>query len=413
MTGKRMIKYILPICFLVQISACSKIENSNIMGNTFKEDVEFLKQRSDAIVLKNEDSNSQVIVVPEYQGRVMTSTLRGEKGEGFGWINYDKIREGKMDERFNAYGGEDRFWLGPEGGQFSLYHNPGGDFTLENWYVPRQFDWEKFNVIEKSGRHVLMGSEFTIGNYSGTEFKVEVRRQVRLLEQEEIRRILEVDRISEFQLVGFESENHLINRGDSTWNKESGLLSIWILGMYNPGNEVVIIIPYFEGGPGSLGEVVNDSYFGEVPSERLKVDSGIIYFKGDGNYRSKIGLNWMRAKDFLGSYDPRRKVLTLVKYNKPDEKSDYVRSMWEIMKDPYAGDVINSYNDGPPAPGEKPMGPFYELETSSPAKALNPGEEIIHIHQTIHVKGTEKSLNSLMEELFNVKIQQVKDAFAD
>jgi hypothetical protein len=181
--------------------------------------------------------------------------------------------------------------------------------------------------------------------------------------------------------------------------------------MYIPGNQVVIVIPYYQGVTGSLGEVVNDSYFGEVPADRLRVESGVVYFKGDGKCRSKIGLNWMRAKDFLGSYDPERNVLTIVKYSKPEEKSDYVKSMWEIMKDPYDGDVVNSYNDGPPEPGAKPMGPFYELETSSPVKPLGPGEEIIHIHQTIHIRGSEAQLNSITEELFKVKIQQIKDAF--
>ena len=401
------------IALLIVIAACSTIENPSKMGNTFKDDIDFLRQKTDAIVLKNEDGSSQIIVIPEYQGRVMTSTLNGEDGEGFGWINYEKIHEGKMDERFNAYGGEDRFWLGPEGGQFSLYHKPGGPFSLENWYVPKQFDAEKFEVIETNENHVLMKADFSISNYSGTDFEVGVRRKVRLLKQEEIGRLLEVESLDGFQSVGFESENHLINRGDSAWTKEAGLLSIWVLGMYKPGNEVVIIIPYYQGGTGSLGEIVNDSYFGEVPSDRLRAGGGIVYFKGDGKYRSKIGLNWMRAKNLLGSYDPVRNVLTIVKYNKPEDKSDYVKSMWEIMEDPYDGDVINSYNDGPPEPGVKPMGPFYELETSSPVKPIGHGEEIVHLHQTIHISGSEKQLNALTEELFNVKIQQIKDAFTN
>ena len=46
--------------------------------------------------------------------------------------------------------------------------------------------------------------------------------------------------------------------------------------------------------------------------------------------------------------------------------------MWEMQREPFKGDVINSYNDGPPAPGKPPLGPFYELETSSPALSLSP-----------------------------------------
>ena len=44
-----------------------------------------------------------------------------------------------------------------------------------------------------------------------------------------------------------------------------------------------------------------------------------------------------------------------------------------MQKEPYKGDVINSYNDGPLADGTQ-MGPFYEVESSSPALALKKGE---------------------------------------
>ncbi len=401
---------ILIVCPIILIF-CSTTENALNMEKNFRSDIDFLKSHSDAIVLANQGGSGQIIVVPAYQGRVMTSTLDGENGAGFGWINYDKIEEGQMDERFNAYGGEDRFWLGPEGGQFSLYHKPESGFTLDNWYVPKQFDALPFQVVERGDQDITMETSFTIHNYSNTKFDVKVIRKVRIFENDEIQRLLEIDNLNSLKVVGFESQNRLINIGDTVWNKEKGLLSIWILGMYNPGKEVVIILPYYQGGVGSLGEVVNDNYFGEVPPDRLRVGGGVVYFKGDGTYRSKIGLNWMRAKDILGSYDPDKNVLTIVKYSKAEEKADYIRSMWEIMNNPYDGDVVNSYNDGPPEPGTAPMGPFYELETSSPVKPLRPGEEILHVHQTYHIQGTEKQLNILTEELFNVKIQQVKDAF--
>ncbi|MDG2385208.1 MAG: hypothetical protein P8N76_26290 [Pirellulaceae bacterium] len=48
--------------------------------------------------------------------------------------------------------------------------------------------------------------------------------------------------------------------------------------------------------------------------------------------------------------------------------------MWKLQDQPYAGDVINSYNDGPLELGKPGLGPFYELETSSRAAALGPGK---------------------------------------
>ncbi len=392
---------------------CSTIDNKREMGKTFNDDVAFLRKHTEVILLSTDDEAGQIVIVPEYQGRVMTSTLNGGQGIGFGWINYEKIPAGQTDERFNAFGGEDRFWLGPEGGQFSLFHKSGGEFSLDNWYVPKQIDAQPFKLIDQHNTSVTMEADFNITNYSGNDFNVRILRTVRLLSDSDIKHNLALNDLDGLEKVGFESENHLFNAGDSVWNKSDGLLSIWILGMYNPGDDVVIIIPYYQGGTGSLGEVVNDAYFGEIPPDRIRTGGGAVFFKGDGKYRSKIGMSWMRAWDVLGSYDPDRNVLTIVKYNKPEEKKDYVKSMWEIMEDPYQGDVVNSYNDGPPEPGAEPMGPFYELETSSPVNELAPGEKITHIHQTYHIKGDEEKINQITETLFNVKLHQIKDAFSN
>jgi hypothetical protein len=62
-------------------------------------------------------------------------------------------------------------------------------------------------------------------------------------------------------------------------------------------------------------------------------------------------------------------VLTLVPFTLPPASHGHVNSKWETQKQPYGGDVANSYNDGPPAPGVKPLGPLHERESSSPAAA--------------------------------------------
>ncbi len=84
--------------------------------------------------------------------------------------------------------------------------------------------------------------------------------------------------------------------------------------------------------------------------------------------------------------------------------------MWENQQYPYKGDVVNSYNDGPPEPGKKPLGPFYELETSSPAAALQPGKSITHIHRTFHLQGSEADLDKIARATPKVGIEQIKSA---
>ena len=154
-------------------------------------------------------------------------------------------------------------------------------------------------------------------------------------------------------MVAFASDNQITNTGEAAWAKETGLLSIWILGMFNPSPETTIVVPFKPGPESELGPAVNDAYFGKVPADRLVVreEEGILFFSGDGAFRSKIGISPMRAKPFAGSYDAAAGVLTVVHLTIPEGAKDYVNSMWELQEDPFAGDVVNSYNDGPAAAG--------------------------------------------------------------
>ncbi len=85
--------------------------------------------------------------------------------------------------------------------------------------------------------------------------------------------------------------------------------------------------------------------------------------------------------------------------------------MWEIQRDPYKGDVVNSYNDGAPAPGQPPLGPFYELETSSPALALDSGERYTHVHRTFHLVGREADLDPIARATLKAGLADLKSAF--
>jgi hypothetical protein len=81
-----------------------------------------------------------------------------------------------------------------------------------------------------------------------------------------------------------------------------------------------------------------------------------------------------------------------------------------MQEKPYNGDTANSYNDGPPAPGAKPLGPFYELESSSPAAELKPGKSLDHLHRTIHLTGAESDLDPIARAVFGVSLAEIKSA---
>jgi hypothetical protein len=248
-------------------------------------------------------------------------------------------------------------------------------------------------------------------NYSGTVFNIKITRQIRVLDPADAFAVLGITRDSSLTVVAYQTVNEVKNAGTAAWSKDTGLLSIWLLGMYNPSEALTMVIPFIEGSEGSLGKIVNDDYFGKVPADRLKVSNGVMFFKGDGKYRSKIGLSPSRAKEVMGSYDSGSKTLTIVKFTKGQPEDVYVNSKWELQKSPYSGDVANAYNDGPPSPGAKPMGPFYELESSSPARALHPGEKIRHTQTTFHVQGNEKEMDRLATQILGASIAKINAAF--
>jgi hypothetical protein len=373
---------------------------------TFLDDLSFLKGHTEIHVL-SDGKGREVAVCPKLQGRVFTSTLGGSQSLSHGWINRELVASGKTHPHFSAYGGEDRFWMGPEAGQFALFFAPGTPFDLEHAYVPSAFDKEPFECVEKNPHSIRFSKKMRLPNYAGFTFEVLLDRRVNLLEEEEIIRDLG-EKPFGLGWVGFESVNTLTNTGREAWTREKGLVSVWILGMYQPSKKTTVVIPFLEGPEGKLDPQVNDAYFGKVPEGRLKVENGVVYFSADGQCRSKIGISPRRAKPYLGSWDAQNGILTLVKFTLPDKPGVYVNSMWEIQEDPFAGDVANSYNDGPPAPGQKPQGPFFELETSSPAAALAPGGQCAHVHRTLHFAGDRSALNRIAQQKLGATLEEIE-----
>ena len=77
---------------------------------TFGDEVAFLKQHTDVVVLRDKANAAEVVVAPAWQGRVMTSTADGDQGASYGWINRSLIASGELQPHINVFGGEDRFW---------------------------------------------------------------------------------------------------------------------------------------------------------------------------------------------------------------------------------------------------------------------------------------------------------------
>jgi hypothetical protein len=388
-----------------QSETATKTANTLSKGS-YAYDAAFLKEHTGELLqLTGADGMSKILLSSEYQGRVMTSTAMGDSGASFGWLNYELIAAKEKRKQFNPVGGEERFWMGPEGGQYSIYFKKNDSFNIGHWQVPSFIDTDSWQIVHADSGSATFSAAAIISNYSGTDFSINIERKINLLTKENIEHRLQAAVPAGVHFVGFETENTISNTGSADWVKEKGLLSVWLLGMFTPGPSTKVIIP-FHPIPGAKQYITSD-YFGKVPSERLQITDSLIVFTCDGKYRSKIGLSPLIAKPVAGAFDFKANVLTLV-VPQVDKQADYVNSKWELQKEPYKGDVINSYNDGPLADGTQ-MGPFLEIESSSPALALKKAGQAVYRQTTLHFQGDYGALKTLAKQVLGADLDSVKN----
>ncbi|HTR29172.1 MAG TPA: DUF6786 family protein [Puia sp.] len=372
---------------------------------TFAYDLHFLQKRdSGLIVLRQGDA--EVLVSPKYQAKVFTSTAAGEDGMSFGWIHYKAFDT--ADAHMNAYGGENRLWLGPEGGRFSLFFPPGAKMEFANWKTPAAFDTEPWEVNGRTDSGVSLEKEMLLTNYAGTPIQVIIDRYIRVLARPAIDSRLGLTPDTSVQAVGYTTLNDMKNTGSQAWTGATGMPCMWSLDMFNPSAATTIVVPFFTE-PGDTSKPVTTDYFGEIPADRIKYLDSVLFFKADGKSRGKLGVHPMRAKTMMGSYDALNHVLTIAQFD-IDRSARYLNQKWNTAEAPFSGDAVNAYNDGPLADGSQ-MGPFYELESVGQATLLKPNDHLVHQHEVFHFTGSEAALDKISKQLLGVSIGQIKSAF--
>ena len=405
---------IIALLGTVILSCGSNSKKEKSMGEyekgTFGYDLSYLQQKEDGlVVLSTDEGKSQIIVSAKYQAKVFTSTAEGLSGKSMGFVNYRFFDAGVIDEHMNGYGGENRFWFGPEGGKFSVYFAPGAGQVYDNWHTPKSIDIEPWEIISAADKNVSFSKKMELTNYLGTNLKVQVDRKVSLIERADIESSLSIKLSPKVGAVAYATDNKIVNLNDFEWTKETGTICIWILDMFIPAPKAVTVIPFIEGDETELGKIVTSDYFGEIPADRLKIQGNTIFLKTDGKFRSKLGLNGKRTKSIAGNYDPGMKRLTITTFE-VDKDAIYLNQEWNPTKDPLIGDAMNAYNDGPLDDGSI-MGPFLEVESVSPAAFLEPMKSLSHKHNVHHFIGEEADLDPVAKKLLGVSIAEIKNAF--
>jgi len=371
---------------------------------SFAYDLHFLQQHdSGLVVLRRGDA--AILVSPRYQAKVFTSTAEGDTGTSFGWVHY-KAFDGPPDAHMNAYGGENRLWLGPEGGRFSLFFAKGDSMTFTHWKTPAAFDTESWQLTDHSPTGATMEKDMRLTSFAGTPLSLHIRRGVKLLEPGGIDSLLQLGPDSSIKVVGYRTENVLTNTGSDAWTEATGMPCVWILDMFKPSPSTTIVIPYKQDGVNA--KPATTDYFGEIAADRIKYENGVLFFKADGKSRGKLGIHPARATNVAGSYDAENGILTIIQFD-VDPLGRYLNQEWNTVKPPFSGDAMNAYNDGPLADGSQ-MGPFYEMESVSAAAFLPPGHSLTHWHSVFHFTGDRAGLDRISRKLLGVSLDTIKTA---
>ena len=243
-------------------------------------------------------------------------------------------------------------------------------------------------------------------NYAGTSLKIKADRSVTLIGQSDVNADLGITLSAAVKSVAFRTVNSLTNAGQNAWDEKTGAPCMWNLDMFTPSEACTIVIPYNNN---ATGKVATTDYFGEIAKDRINYKDGILFFKADGKSRGKLGIPPARVKNIAGSYDAADNVLTVVKYDiNPSGK--YLNQEWRTDREPFSGDAMNAYNDGPLEDGSQ-MGPFYEIESVSPAAFLKPGEKLTHNHNVYHFTGDKAALSEIAKKVLGVSVEEIEKAF--
>ncbi|TYA84059.1 DUF6786 family protein [Seonamhaeicola marinus] len=365
------------LCFLCLGCSNSSKKNYNYYLN-------LVENQHEVIELVSNEGNSRILVSPYHQGRILTSTYNNLNGMSNGWIN-----EIALKDSTKSIGGEERLWIGPLGSQFSFYFQQLAPIHDDNWKVPATMEAEPYQVVQTTPNYVKLSKKMHLTNFIGTTFNLEVNRKISNLSKETIQNNLNINVSSATKFVAFETEHQLKNLDTIAWTKDKGLAGLWSAGMY-PGDDSVIIIPLKNNG--RKQDVL--TYLAALDSTRFVVKNNAVLFKGDGQYRSKIGVPPQYAPSIYGCYSKTNHRLTIIQYKK-EQDTLYSNSYVSIQDKPYKGEAIPIYNNG---------SDFYELESNAPLKELRPNATTSHWHRVYHFSSTPSELNAISTKLLGLSL---------
>ena len=403
-----MKQLVISVIAFIMIISCKKnheissFDEHLVNQVTYQQILESIKFKTNIVELTTNEGKARLLIAPELNGKILTSTNNYLTGNSNGWIDTCQLSSDEVNAE--SIGGEERIWLGPLGGQHSFYYQQIEPLDENNWLVPYPIGKKGFSILAVNENNIKLQKEITITNFFGTTFTLELLRDIKVLNHSEIQENLDLEIDYSVNFVAYQSTHHLINKGNKTWSKNTGLVSLWSAGMFEGSDSTTVIIPLLEKS--NLNAIYQ--YMGTLDSNRIKIiQDRFLLFKADGKYRSKIGIPKNLAPYIYGCYSKEKNRLTIVQYCQTSDTL-YSNSYVNIQKSPYKGEVIPIYNNGTMDYSPTNTASFFELESTSAMKELKPLDTLKHWHRFYHFSGTEKQLNAISKKILGLSLKDCK-----
>jgi len=328
---------------------------------SYHDALNYLVQKTPVIELYDQ-LGGRVVVCPEWNGRVFTSTNGGLGGESFGSINVRAIDA----ERYEDFGGEDQWTLSP-----LIY-----SYTIES---------------VKENRTVLQRM-LQMADANGKPGEFQLTRSISLLNRHQSGEIFgdavaEALQQGDVSVVGFCTENIIRTQ-------EPACVASRLRGMFNASPHTAVIVP---APPMSFAPepfTVNVDYLGGAPHGRLRYLSKTLLIRADGQGRCQVTMPYSTSPPIFGAIERRSGTLTLWTFDLPND-------------DPEERDVLRVYNPGRSEGGELDWARYYEINCFSAARKLQPEGLLTYWQCTLHLNADNAILDNLTRQIFGVSLGDV------
>jgi len=328
---------------------------------SYHDALNYLAQKTSVIELYDQ-LGGRAAVCPEWNGKILTSTCDGLKGNSFGCVNVRAIEK----ERFEDFGGEDQWTISP-----LIY-----PFTVETIKENKAVLQRTLQMTDAYGklvelnlsRSISLLSRQKIGDWFGDAV-------AEALEQEDV------------SVVGFRTEN-------TVRAQEKAHIASRQRGMFNAGPHAFVIVSTPPKDYPWDSFSVEIDYLGRAPHGRILHLSQALLIRADGHGQCQATIPYSVAPPILGAVELQFGTLTLWTFDLPDDSNS-------------EDDVIRIYNSGSTHTDKLDWARYYEVNCFSTAQNLQPDAALSYRQHTLHIAADNHALGSLVRQIFDVELDEI------